>query len=103
MSSKDVIAQEVLAYEAIGRISKILDQFVDRLRSLGILQAMRSFPELFVHLFTYTANVTPVDVLDTFKCDDNLDPCNSITYNHLKRFIMEASEDGRCIQLIICM
>lgn len=94
MSSKDVIAQEVLAYEAMSRVSKLLDQFVDGLRNLGVLKAMRSFPDLFVHLFTYTANVSTEEVLDTLRCDAVLEPSDAVIFNHLKRFIVEGSEDG---------
>ena len=52
MSNKDVIAQEILCFDAVGRVSKLLDQLCSGLRELGVLNLIRTFPDLFVHLFT---------------------------------------------------
>lgn len=94
VSSKDIIAQEILSFEAVGRVSKLLDQFMDGLRTLGVLQAMCCFPEKFIHLFIYTANVSAADVLETLYYDGVLDPSDAATFNHLTRFIIEGSEHG---------
>lgn len=93
MCTKDVISQEVLSYEAVGRIARLLDQISDGLASLGVLQVMRSFPHLFVHLFTYMACVTPEDVLEAVYVHENAE-IDEVVMCLLKEFISGASEEG---------
>lgn len=101
MSTKEVIAQEILCYDAVGRVSKLLDQFSSGLRPTGLLEIMKLFPELFVHLFTYTACVSPSVVLDSIYVDEdsNLEYGNDviIVMDHLKKFVTTASEQGLLI------
>ena len=59
-----MIGQEVLVFDAIASVAKLLDQLCDGLRSLGVQHVVRAFPNLFLHLFTYTACVTSSEVLD---------------------------------------
>ena len=51
MSTKDVIGQEILCYDSVGSISKLLDQFSSGLCATGLLEVMKTF------LFTYTATL----------------------------------------------
>ena len=97
MSTKDVIGQEVIVFDAIASVAKLLDQLCDGLRSLGVLYTMRAFPDLFVHLFTYTACVTSNEVLEAVFVDEDrdLEVCDTIVMYHLKRFISESSEEGK--------
>ncbi len=46
MSTKEVIAQEILCYDAVGRVSKLLDQFSSGLRPTGLLEIMKLFPRV---------------------------------------------------------
>ena len=57
MSTKDVIGQEIMCFESVGCVSKLLDQLCDGLQQLGVLEIMKTFPHLFLPLFTYTAGV----------------------------------------------
>ena len=59
-----MIGHEIIAYDAIGRISKLLDQLGSGLQSLGLLKVMRAFPKLFLPLFVYTGCISPCDVLE---------------------------------------
>ena len=58
MSNRDVIAQEVMCYEAVFKVSKLLDQLCEGLQNLGILEAIRTFPGIFLYLLTYTASAS---------------------------------------------
>ena len=97
MSNKDVIGQEVLLFDAIASIAKLLDQLSDGLRSLGVLRIMRVFPDLFLHLFTYTACVTSSDVKEAVYIDEektDVQPGVTVVMSHLYRFIKDVSEEG---------
>ena len=96
MSNKDVIGQEVL-FDAIASIAKLLDQLSDGLRSLGVLRVLRVFPDLFLHLFTYTACVISSDVQEVVYIDEkktNIQPGDTVVMSHLYRFIDDVSEEG---------
>lgn len=60
---------------------------------------MCAFPELFVHLFTYTASATPEDVFDTFYVSDDT-VLDEIILRQLKEFIRHSSENGLLIKPI---
>ena len=70
MTKKDMIGQEVLVFDAIASVAKLLDQMCDGLRSLGVLHVVHAFPELFLHLFTYTACVISSEVLGSVYIDE---------------------------------
>ena len=79
------------------RISKLIDQICDGLRPLGFLKAIRAFPELFVHLFTYTASISPADLLEAVYVDgdeDTLSASNAKTLCHLRNFLSESPQEG---------
>ena len=96
METKDVIWQEIMLFDAITSISKLLDQLSSGLRSLGVLCVMRAFPDLFIHLFTYTANVTSIEVLDTLYVNKDIEllPSDNMIMSHLRKFIEISSEQG---------
>ena len=94
MSNKDVIGQEVLFFDAIACVAKLLDQVCDGLQSLGVLRIMRAFPDLFLHLFTYTANVTSSDVFEAIFVDEdktNMQPMDTVIMGYIRG---DASEEG---------
>ena len=70
MSNKDVIGQEILLFDAIASIAKLLDQLSHGLCSLKVLRTMRAFPDLFLHLFTYTACIQSSDVQEAVYVDE---------------------------------
>ena len=92
MSNKDLILQEIFSYEAIFRISKMLDQLAEGLQTLGMLKMMRLFPQKFIQLFTYK-QLSPVDVVECLCCTPQL-PGEEIAIKHLKKFLMTSSEEG---------
>lgn len=99
MSTKDAVSHEILCYDAVSRLSKLLDQFSDGLNSTGLLELMKTFPDQFVHLFTYTACVSPTDVqeaiyvaeMSNVECEEDV----IIVMDHLTKFITDASEKGQ--------
>ena len=94
MSNKELILQEILAYEGITRIAKMLDQFMEGLQTLGMLKLMRLFPENFLHLFIYKP-LSAITVMECLCLPSNVkDPGDAIILKHLNRFIMESSEEG---------
>lgn len=88
-----------MSFDAVGRISKLLDQVCDGLCSLGILQVMRAFPELFISLFTYTGCVCCDDVQDAIFIEDS-SFVDDVIVSHLNRFISEASEQGTVLYIM---
>ena len=90
MSNKDIIGQHIICYDAVERVSKLLDQMCEGLANLGVLKVIRAFPDLFVHLFTYTASVSCQDVIDF---GQNLGH-DHVIVTHLKRFLGQLSEEG---------
>jgi len=93
MSNKEFVLEEILSFEGISRVSKMLDQLAEGLKTLGMLRTVRLFPQNFVHLFTYAA-VSATDVLNRLNVPSSLDPGDMVTLSHLRRFIMESSEEG---------
>ena len=50
----EAATEKVHCYNYVGYIrEKLLDQFCDGLRKLGLLRVVRAFPKLFVEMFTY--------------------------------------------------
>ncbi len=93
-----------MTFDSVGRITKLLDQLCSGLQTLCILPMMRSFPELFAPLFTYTALLSPMDVLQSLyvENEDDLTPSDVVIMGHLHKFIGEASEQGNTSLLNIC-
>ncbi|XP_019858212.1 PREDICTED: uncharacterized protein LOC109586463 [Amphimedon queenslandica] len=90
MSNKDVIAQCIITYEAVERISKSLDQLCEGLSNLGLSDVIRAFPHLFLSIFVFSGTVTSQDVIDAVYMPD---PVNKTILAHLKRYIVSLSED----------
>lgn len=91
-----MIGQEILCYDSVGRISKLLDQMCAGLRTLGVLEIIRAFPELFAPLLVYMASVSANNVNESIYVDEsisNILPGDLVTLAHLKRWVSEASEE----------
>lgn len=82
-----------MSFDSVGRISKLLDQFCDGLKSLNLLPVMRAFPAVFISLFTYT-RFSSEDVKEALCFDDGF-PVDSVAVSHLNDFIEDASEEGK--------
>ncbi|XP_065905382.1 uncharacterized protein [Dysidea avara] len=90
MSSKEVIVEEITSFEGIGRVSKMLDQLVEGLKSLGVFRLMRLFPDQFVNLFVHSC-LTAQDVLENMKFS-RLRQGDKVAAEHLQKFIVESTE-----------
>lgn len=97
VTTKDGIAQELLAYEALFRISTLLNHFKEGLRKTGMLKLIMAFPDLFEHLFTYSGVLTATDVLCAVYVDsgDELAPTESIVLHYLQQYLRNSSEEGK--------
>ncbi len=95
MTTKYVIAQDILSHEALFRISKLLDQFKDGLKKTHALKLILAFLELFQELFTYCGRVTADEVLDAVYVNEpEMLPADSITMAFLQKYIRSSSEEG---------
>ncbi len=83
-----------MAYDSITRISRMLDQFADGLQTMGLLKLIRSFPDVFLPLFVYTGNVSPVEVADAIFVDRDLSADQQKAMAHLHQYIGKASQKG---------
>ena len=87
-----------MCFESVGRISKLLDQFIYGLGSLGFLQVVRAFPDLFTPIFVYTASVSSSEVIESIYIDEevtNVLPGDTVVMAHLKCWLNEGSESGK--------
>ena len=99
MSNKELIFQEILSFEAINRILKLLDQLAEGLQTLGVLKIMRLLPQNFVDLFTYKS-ISGAKVAECLCISPNLqDLGDTVTIKHLRRFIRESSDEGNLCSL----
>ena len=88
-----MIVEEVVAFEAVYKLAKLLDELCEGLKHFRVLRTMRTFPNLFVHLFTYTASVTSADVLGAICVPQGAD--ESVT-EFMTSFINDLDENGMC-------
>ncbi len=85
-----------MAYDSIGRISRMLDQFSTGLQAMGVLKVIRSFPNLFISLFVYTGCVSPEDVAKAIFVDKDMSDYEQQAMAHLHQFVGCASEQSEC-------
>ena len=102
MSTKEVIAQDIITHEALYKASKLLDQFCDGMKKLPVLRLVRQYPELFSSLLAYTGNIVADEVLDAVFVHDSteLHPGDEVTVKFLKQYLQECSQEGK--QYIVC-
>ena len=96
VTTKDIIAQQVITHEAIYKIAKLLDQFCEGLKKLHIMQLIRSFPELFAPLLTYTGDISPDAVLEAIfiKDETELHSEDKVLLSFLQTFIQTCTQGG---------
>ena len=58
-----------MTYVGLYKVAPLLDQLADGLRSVGLLQSMQSYPQLFAPLFINTGEITVDDVLQALYVD----------------------------------
>ena len=102
MNNKELIIQEIMTFESIIRISKMLDQLAEGLQSLGLLKMMRLFPHAFATYFMYTT-LKAKDVLNCISVPVAIDPGDKVALQHLNDFIATASEEGNNYLVYVCL
>ena len=91
MSTKSVI-QGILMYEVIAKRKVELGQLHDGLKTLGILDEMQRFPQLFECAFTYkNVELTSEIVNDCLKYADNLSEQEQNIKSMVTKFIDKSS------------
>ena len=89
MSTKDIVAQEILSHEAIYKIAKLLDQFCDGLKAVQLLGLVRAFPVVFSPLFTYSGDIDGREVAERLFVDKEteLTRQNEIIMDFLHKYL----------------
>ena len=85
MSNKDVLGQEVLLFDGIASIVKLLDQLSDGLCSLEVLRVMHAFPDVTAPLHVHC--VTSSDVQDAVYIDKEKKQMSSLVIRLCPIFI----------------
>uniref|UniRef100_A0A1X7US61 Death domain-containing protein n=1 Tax=Amphimedon queenslandica TaxID=400682 RepID=A0A1X7US61_AMPQE len=94
-STKNIIVQDIITYEALFKHSKLLDQFVEGLKATSLYPLLRAFPALFQPLFTFT-ELTSEEVQKSliFPNEDSFIAQESIILRYLKKYIDECDSEG---------
>ena len=93
MSTKNLVVQEILTYEGLYRLTKMMGLFSDGLKCNGVLKLVRGFPEQFVSLFTYTG-LSAEDVLDSV-CSVRCAPRDEVMLSFFQQYIRSCTEYGK--------
>lgn len=64
MKSKDIVAQNIIAHDALYRRAALLDQFSKGLKEMGLLQLIKVFPTVMLSLFVFTGKLSTDEVLE---------------------------------------
>ena len=99
MLNKNLVIEEITYHEAIGSITKLLDQIASGLSCNNVLSLMKAFPEVCAQMLTSTGKVTAADLFESIVVHST-DEDEEVVIEHFKRFVYEASEDGRCYIIV---
>ena len=96
LSTKDAIAQNIMAHDALYKRAVLLDQFKEGLSRIGILQLIATFPNEMSGLFVYQGTLTSSDVCGALYLEDeeDIDRDNEIVFQFLQRYIDTLTEEG---------
>jgi len=88
-------AQDILIYEGLYKVTKMVDEFYEGLKSVGILKLIRAFPEEFCRLFTYTG-LSADEVIEKvlLHSDVEKEPEVELVISFFKRYIRSCNEEG---------
>ncbi|XP_019858580.1 PREDICTED: uncharacterized protein LOC109586805 [Amphimedon queenslandica] len=94
-STKNIIVQNIITYEALFKHSNLLDQFVEGLKATSLYPLLRAFPALFQPLFTFT-ELTSEEVQKSliFPNEESFIAQESIILRYLKKYIDECDSEG---------
>lgn len=91
---------EIVTFDSVGRVSKLLDQMFSCLQTLGVLLIVRASTNLLVPLLTNTACISPVEVIKAVYVDDDHCPSDNFSMVHLHKFVGEATEEGMLVSSV---
>ena len=91
--------QDISCHEVLFKASKLLDQFCEGTKQVQVLELVRAYPDLFVHLFTFTGDLVAEDVMDAVyvHSDTQLYLGNKLILSFLKHYIQECSQEGKIL------
>jgi len=87
------VGQAVIQHESLFKVSNLLDQFKDGLKSVGILTVLQKFPQLFIHFFTFTGNVSTEDVIEALFVHKD-DVVDTVLMALICKYVSELSSEG---------
>jgi len=96
MSTKDVVAQNIFAHDALYRRSILLDQFSHGLKEVGLLQLLKAFPNKMSKLFIYSGDLSPEDVSEAVYVENeaNLERNDSYVLSLFHSYICTLNSAG---------
>ncbi len=105
VSTKDLIAQDILTHEAIYKNSKLLDQFCDGLKRTPVFCLMRAFPEEFLPFFTYTGCLAAADVVDALVVspEAKITEHDELVLKFLRSYIENCNQEGKRMKQFCCV
>ena len=71
MCNRKTVAHEVMQFEAIDRLERVLKPFREGLGSNNLLKVIQAFPPLFVDLFTFSGTLEHSQVLEAIYVDES--------------------------------
>ena len=99
--NKDAIAHEIIQFEAVDNVEKVVSQLRQGLASTGVLDVMRAFPEAFVEMLTFTRDPTAQDVLEALYVDENetvYAENDTVILAWIHKYIEESDTEGILLQ-----
>ena len=99
LATKDACAQNILAHEALYKVSQLLDQFKQGLKKVDMLRLVQAFPDLYIALLTFSGDISAEDVLGALYVDETeteLELGDQLILQFLHRYVQECSDTGMC-------
>ena len=93
LSTKSLIAQDIVVYEGLYKMTHLLDQFCDGLKKAGLLDVVRAFPDEFLTMF-FCKKLTATDVLEAVCVPTEESNRDEMLLGYFNRFILECDETG---------
>ena len=95
LATKDACAQNILAHEALYKVSPLLDQFKQGLKKVDMLRLVQAFPDLYIALFTFSGDVSAEDMAEALYVDEaetEPEQGDQLVLQFLHRYVRECSD-----------
>ena len=102
MSTKEAIAQNLFTSDAVYKRQVLLDQLKERLKLIGELKLIQTFPNELLSLFTFQGQLAADDVLEAIdvKVGEGLKPEDEVLVTLLQRYVRSLTHSGRHFVII---